>query len=106
MYLANGDSIRVGECAKRNVPVTPLTAATCEMAIEGDRGLACGVEAYESVGIGLGGYPAVGIAYCRTSLGSSPDRQRTASTEPSCTEIRPSPVAPPLGLSWSMASKA
>jgi hypothetical protein len=106
MYLANGVSIRVGECAERNVLRSPLTAMTCEKVTEGDGGLGCSVGGPRKRRIGLEGYPGVGIAYCRTSLGSSPDRQRTASTEPSCTEIRPSPVAPPLGLSWSMASKA
>jgi hypothetical protein len=60
---------------------------TYETVVEGDLGPAWGAEAYQSVGIGLGGYPGVGITYCRTSLGSSPDRQRTASTEPSSTEI-------------------
>jgi len=87
-------------------PANPLYCNDLRKGVEGDRGLVCGAEAYESVGIGPAGYPGVGITYCRTSLGSSPDRQRTASTEPSCTEIRPSPVAPPLGFSWSMASKA
>ena len=60
---------------------------TCETVIEGDLGR-LGVRRPTKVSeSGLGGYPGVGITYCRTSLGSSPDRQRTASTEPSCTEI-------------------
>jgi hypothetical protein len=60
---------------------------TCETVTGEIKGLACDAEAYQSVGIGPGDYLGVGIPYCRTSLGSSPDRQRTASTEPSCTEI-------------------
>ena len=89
-------------------PLTELSDLQwfARLASKGDGGLFCVAEGYESVGIGPEGYPGGGDRYCRTSLGGSPERQRTESTEPSCTEIRPSPVSPPLGFSWSMASKA
>ena len=107
MYLGKSDSIRAGEGANRNVELTSLTCKDLRKTVAVRWGTSFWAGDCEIVGTGGEGYLGVGIAdYCRTSVGAWPDRQRTASTEPSSTAIRPSPLAPPLGFSWSMASKA